>query len=422
MKAMLGKLSQYPRLRVLIILVVLVVVFVVILNFMSGGKSQSAPALPPSHVQQGKAQSAGSVSPEQSKYYDHLNSSVNRQEYQQKVSRGQTVLTNVFDNDGSTGKSHRHLSETKQVAPPSSFKHFDKGNEGPLQRLSALNPINQANSVFGSPSQNKPPSIAEATNEGSRSGAPSVANGNPGPNLQETMQNLESTYQNAISQSTSSWNLPKMAQTQGAHTAPSHSASKSSVSTPRVVVKAGTIYFGVMDTALNSDQPGTPVLATVVSGPYNGAKLMGTFQREKDRLVIRFNTMSMPQWANTLAISAYAVDANTANNAVATSVNHHYLLRYGMLFASAFLEGFGNAYQSFTYACPPGTASCNIVNSNGLQNNQVTFTNAAYQGLGQIGTNLGQAAQQVYNTPPTVKVAQGTGIGVLFMSDITISQ
>ena len=387
--------------------------------------NSSVPNLPPSHVQSGQAQKAGPVSREQSKYYQHLNKSVDRQQYQQKVSEGRTVLSNVFDSDSDSDSANTtgHLSVTKQVPSPSSFKHFEKGSESPLQRLSALNPINQANSVFGSGQQHQSQSTGQETSGGTVTGNnESDESGlNPAQDQQETIQNLESTYQNAISQATSSWNLPKMAQTHGVHAQPSKSQSKVAPR-PHVVVKAGTIYFGVMDTALNSDQPGTPVLATIVSGPYNGAKLMGTFQRETDRLVIQFNHMSMPQWANTLTINAYAVDANTANNALATSVNHHYLLRYGMLFASAFLEGFGNAYQSFTYACPPGTASCNIVNSNGLQNNQVTFTTASYQGLGQLGTNLGQAAQSVYNTPPTVKVAQGTGIGVLFMSDITISQ
>jgi len=419
---MLGKLSQYPRLRVLIILVILVIVFVVILNLMSGSKSNNTSQLPVSHVKSGKAQAAGPVSQERSQYYQHLNSAVNRQQYRQKVFQGQTVLSNVFNNEA-TSKSSGHLSASKKMALPSSFKRVSKGSRGPLQRLSALNSMNQADSVFGAGKHSGTTPDQSGKPGGSKNGESMVAV-NPSLTVQteqEAMRNLESTYQNAISRATSSWNLPKMAQTHGVQTQVSKNVAKT-VPITHMVVKAGTIYFGVMDTTLNSDQPGTPVLATVVSGPYTGAKLMGTFQREKDRLVVRFNTMSMPQWANTLAINAYAVDANTANNAIATSVNHHYLLRYGMLFASAFLEGFGNAYQSFTYACPPGTASCNIVNSNGLQNNKVTFTTAAYQGLGQLGTNLGQAANTVFNMPPTVKMTQGTGIGVLFMSDIMISQ
>ncbi len=40
------------------------------------------------------------------------------------------------------------------------------------------------------------------------------------------------------------------------------------------MIKAGTIMFAVLDTAVNSDEPG-PILATMVSGKYKGAKLIG---------------------------------------------------------------------------------------------------------------------------------------------------
>lgn len=168
----------------------------------------------------------------------------------------------------------------------------------------------------------------------------------------------------------------------------------------------------------------------IVEGKYKGARLMGGFTASapstgsNGALVVQFSTMSMPTVGSTFAINAYAVDAKTGNNSVVTSVNNHYLLRYGMLFASSFLQGFGNAYQSYTYNCPPGTQNCSVVNtsSTGQTNNAVTPTTqtAFYQGLGQMGQNAAQAAAQEFNTPPTIKVAQGTGIGVLFMSDLRI--
>jgi intracellular multiplication protein IcmE len=136
--------------------------------------------------------------------------------------------------------------------------------------------------------------------------------------------------------------------------------------------------------------------------------------------------MTMPNLASSFSIgTAYAIDPQTANNAVATSADNHYMLRYGMLFASAFLQGFGNAYASVNSSnmCGNNTTSCTIITPNGTPNNTVTAKTAAYQGLGQVGTNLGQVAANIYaNTPPTVKLAQGTGIGILFMNDVTIPQ
>ena len=41
------------------------------------------------------------------------------------------------------------------------------------------------------------------------------------------------------------------------------------------LIKAGTIIFAVLDTTANSDYPDSPVMATVVDGPFKGAKLLG---------------------------------------------------------------------------------------------------------------------------------------------------
>ena len=420
LKGLTSKLAQYPRLRVLLIVALMIIIFVVVLNIMSPGDANKRPNLPPSHVESGSAQGSSPVSKEQAQQYNNLNKQVDQQELKSQVSQGKTVLNNVFNPAAvketdtfaqqQSDKTKSHMQNIHKIMSPEEFAQSRK-KDSANQKLANLNPQKQADHVFNR--------SAAGVIQGDEQQAPQEQQ--IMQQQSQALSDLQSQYQNAINSASNDWNLPKMAQTQGV-AAPPHKDNTYTAPPPKTVVKAGTIYFGVMETALDSDQPGTPVMAQVVSGPFRGAKLMGSFTRENDRLVIQFNRMSMPQWSNTIGISAYAIDAKTANNALATSVNHHYLLRYGMLFASAFLEGFGNAYQSFTYACPPGTASCNIVDSNGLQNNQVTATTAAYQGLGQIGTNIGQAAQNVFNnTPPTVKVAQGTGIGVLFMSDITLS-
>ncbi|WP_426741273.1 TrbI/VirB10 family protein, partial [Pseudomonas aeruginosa] len=78
------------------------------------------------------------------------------------------------------------------------------------------------------------------------------------------------------------------------------------------------------------------------------SKLIGSFNlpSNADKMVITFNTMSVPGAEKTISISAYAIDPNTARTALSSRTNHHYLMRYGSLFASSFLQGFGNAFQS----------------------------------------------------------------------------
>ncbi|WP_165474733.1 type IVB secretion system protein DotG/IcmE, partial [Legionella nagasakiensis] len=189
--------------------------------------------------------------------------------------------------------------------------------------------------------------------------------------------------------------------------------------TQKAIIKTGDIMFAVLDTAVNSDEP-SPILATIVSGRFKGAKLIGSFNlpSNADKMVISFNTMSVPGAAKTTSISAYAIDPNTARTALASYTNHHYLLRYGSLFASSFLEGFGNAFQSAnTTITIGGTAGAQTTTvESGLGR---SILENAVIGLATLGKNWGQEAQQLFNTPTTVEVCAGTGIGILFTQDIT---
>ncbi|WP_440616502.1 TrbI/VirB10 family protein [Cysteiniphilum sp. 6C5] len=184
--------------------------------------------------------------------------------------------------------------------------------------------------------------------------------------------------------------------------------------------KAGDILIAVIDTSVNSDQPNTPVLAHIVVGPYKHAKLLGSFVREEDRLVVRFNTLSIENHAKSISINAYAIDQHTAQTALASDVDHHYVLRYGSLFAASFLQGFGtyfsNAQQNNNRWC----YTDRITGREVCQGSEVAMSakNAAYSGLGQIGTALSSSMSKQFDKPPTVTLDQGSAIGVLIMQDV----
>ncbi|CCD07775.1 type IVB secretion system protein DotG/IcmE [Legionella pneumophila] len=187
----------------------------------------------------------------------------------------------------------------------------------------------------------------------------------------------------------------------------------------QAIIKTGDIMFAVLDTAVNSDEPG-PILATIVTGKLKGSKLIGSFNlpSNADKMVITFNTMSIPGAEKTISISAYAIDPNTARTALASRTNHHYLMRYGSLFASSFLQGFGNAFQSANTTITIGGTGGgnNITVANGV--GRSTLENAVI-GLATVGKAWSQQAQQLFNTPTTVEVYSGTGLGILFTQDVT---
>ena len=189
-------------------------------------------------------------------------------------------------------------------------------------------------------------------------------------------------------------------------------------------IKAGDVIFGVLNTAVNSDEPG-PVLATIASGKYRGAKIVGAMTQAPElkgtngptRVMLSFNTMNVPSLPNSLTINAVAIDADTARTALASEVDHHYLYRYGTLFASAFLEGYGNAI----------TQSGSVV-FNDTNGAQTTFqqdlnpTETFLAALGQVGTQLGNKLGDSVDRPNTIIVNSGVSLGILFLSDVTIDQ
>ncbi len=80
-----------------------------------------------------------------------------------------------------------------------------------------------------------------------------------------------------------------------------------------------------------------------MQGPLQGSKIVGDLVLQDDAVMLRFSLLSSPDLPTSVPLNAVAVDAETARTALATGVDHHYFLRYGSLFASAFLEGVGEA-------------------------------------------------------------------------------
>lgn len=187
-----------------------------------------------------------------------------------------------------------------------------------------------------------------------------------------------------------------------------------------IYVKTGDILFAVIDTAVNTDEPG-PILATITNGPLRNSKLIGSFNTgaNAEKLTMTFNTLSIQGMSKTIGISAYAIDPNTGRTALSSSTDHHYLMRYGALFASTFLEGFGNAFQSAdTQITIGGTGGeTNTTVQNGINR---SLTDNAVIGLATLGKGWGQQAQKNMNVPTTIQVYSGTPIGVLFLQDVTL--
>lgn len=189
------------------------------------------------------------------------------------------------------------------------------------------------------------------------------------------------------------------------------------------VIKAGTIMFGILNTAISSDEPG-PVLATIVGGEYRGARLVGSLQKSPQitgtngpfGVSLTFNTMNIKAESNSVSIEAVAIDPDTARTALADDVDHHYVYRYGSLFASSFLNGFGNAISD--------SGSVTINNTDGSQTQfkqQLDTKQELLAALGTVGQQWGNQLGDSFNRPNTITVNSGISVGILFLADVTLT-
>ncbi len=174
------------------------------------------------------------------------------------------------------------------------------------------------------------------------------------------------------------------------------------------LLRPGRIYYGTIDGMVSSDVPG-PVLATVQSGKLSGAKMLGKFKKSHNYLAIQFFSMTMPN-GDVYPVTAYAVDASTEQDGLASNVDHHYWSRYGALLGGAFLYGFGQAEM---YAGGAGTVT--QFGTPVFVPNTSTAISQTMMGLGQAGQTLSQQETAGFNRPNTVTVDKGKEIGILIM-------
>lgn len=180
-----------------------------------------------------------------------------------------------------------------------------------------------------------------------------------------------------------------------------------------VYVRAGTVVPALLLTPINSDAPG-PVLAEITSGPFKGARLIGSFQATENQVVVAFRTLSMPGQPKSLRVDAFAVSADY-HAGLSTDVNHHYLKRFGLTAAAAFVQGYGEAVSrqgSTTVVGPFGSTT---------SYGQLSPSQVNKAALGRVGEQLGSQLSQEASVRPTIKVEGQDGgsvpIGLLFMSD-----
>lgn len=194
-----------------------------------------------------------------------------------------------------------------------------------------------------------------------------------------------------------------------ASTAAASSAASAAKPQPVILAQPGHISFAVLDTSIKSTEPG-PVMATIEDGRFAGAKLLGGFVRHAGRVAVEFNEMTLHH--RSYPIQAVAITTDTARTALSTYTNYHVLYRYGWLIGASLLEGVTNALQMANTTSYLSGSGVGVVTQQ-LSNGQI-----AASAIGNVGEVLAPIMEKRFDTPPTVHVAAGTGVGILFMKPV----
>lgn len=255
------------------------------------------------------------------------------------------------------------------------------------------------------------------------------------PALQQQAQKIQQSMQKQAQQLVSSWSAKGGTSTQVYVASPvnmtktpaevaQQQAADAAKQQEAPIIKAGDIVFAVLTTGVNSDEP-SPVMATILSGPLKGGKLVGSIQKTADlpgtngptKVILNFNVMSIPSAPASVPVNAVAIDPDTARTALASDVDHHYLSRYGSVFAAAFLQGYGNAIQSSGSQVLIGPLGNTTVTTGDL-----TGVQEVAAGFGQVGQEWGNQLQDALDRQNTITVNAGISIGILFLSDVRLNE
>jgi intracellular multiplication protein IcmE len=178
-----------------------------------------------------------------------------------------------------------------------------------------------------------------------------------------------------------------------------------------VLVPAGRGIYAHTVLAVDSDTGG-PIVLEADTGPLAGSRMLGSFAKnEGERLVVRVRAMTYKGKA--VDVNGIVVSPDTMETAVASSVDEHYLERFALPFAAAFVEGLGQAValgNSATQISPFGGAITTY--------NPLNFKQQAMLAGGVAAGRIGQTIQQAVPKGPTIHLAANVSVGVMFLADV----
>ena len=201
---------------------------------------------------------------------------------------------------------------------------------------------------------------------------------------------------------------------EGAGDPPALGKGVGSGTTPeKVLIPAGRGVYAHTILAVDSDTNG-PIVLEADTGPIAGDRMIGTFSKSgNDRLIVRVETVE--HRGKALEANGIVVAPDSMEEAVATSVDEHYLERFVLPAAAAFVQGLGTAVamgNSTTTVSPFGGTTQTF--------GPLTVKQEALVAGGAAAQAVGNAMTASIPKGPTVHLAANVSVAVMFLSNVSI--
>jgi intracellular multiplication protein IcmE len=186
-----------------------------------------------------------------------------------------------------------------------------------------------------------------------------------------------------------------------------------------VLVPAGRGVYAHTVLSVNSDTGG-PIVLQADTGPLAGDRMIGTFSKNQavgalfgdtERLIVRIN--SIEHRGQTINVRGLVIAPDSMETAVATSVDQHYIERFALPTAAAFVAGLGQAI-ALSNSTIGYTPFGGMIQSYG----KLDFREQAGIAGGAAAAQIGQTLQQQTPKSATVFLAANAGVGVIFLSNV----
>ncbi|WP_157926139.1 hypothetical protein [Methylosinus trichosporium] len=186
-----------------------------------------------------------------------------------------------------------------------------------------------------------------------------------------------------------------------------------------VLVPAGRGVYAHTVLSVNSDTGG-PIVLQADTGPLAGDRMIGTFSKNQavgalfgdtERLVVRIN--SVEHHGQTINVQGLVIAPDSMETAVATNVDQHYIERFALPTAAAFVAGLGQAI-ALSNSTIGYTPFGGMIQSYG----KLDFRQQAGIAGGAAAAQIGQTLQQQTPKGATVFLAANAGVGVIFLSNV----